>query len=120
VQTIRHFFPEFNTWLDAIDDPRFLPRVVYHKRFLMWWGLSLFLFELGSRRQLDYTLAADGPQALGNLNRLAGTRQRTRPVNKTLNYFLGRVGTAAVARLRAQAVGRLLRAEVLAGSRLQD
>ena len=54
------FFPELNAWIDAIDDPRFPPLVIYHKRFLLWWGLALFLCKLGSRRQLDYALNGDG------------------------------------------------------------
>ena len=63
VRTIRHFFPEFNAWMDAIPDPRFQPFVVYHKRFLLWWGLSLFLCKLGSRRQLDCELDAHVPRS---------------------------------------------------------
>src|SRR5262249_42708579 len=47
-QTIGHFFPELNAWIDRLPDPRFLPLVIYHKRFLLWWGLSLFLYKLGS------------------------------------------------------------------------
>lgn len=105
--------------MDAIEDPRFPPYVVYHKRFLLWWGLSLFLFKLGSRRQLDYQLNTDGPEVLANLNRLAGTRQTTRPVNKTLNYFLGRIGVAAVAGLRPPLVRRLIRMKALDTARLQ-
>ena len=62
--------------------------VVYHKRFLVWWGLSLFLCKLSSRRQLDYQLNTDGPAVLENLNRLAETAQDSRPVNQTLEYFL--------------------------------
>jgi hypothetical protein len=85
-----HFFPDLNAWIDEIHDPRFLPFVVYSKRFLVWWGLSLFLFKLSSRRQLDYQLNTDGPEVLANLNRLAGTAQNSRPVNKTLEYFLGK------------------------------
>ena len=42
-RTVRHFFPEMNTWLDQIEDPRFEPMIIYHKRFLLWWGLSLWL-----------------------------------------------------------------------------
>jgi hypothetical protein len=89
-RTVRHFFPDLNAWIDEIDDPRFLPLVVYHKRFLTWWGLGLFLCKLGSRRQLDYQFNGDGPEVLANLNRLAGTAQDSRPVNKTLEYFLGK------------------------------
>ena len=73
-QTVRHFFPDLNAWIDQIHDPRFLPLVVYHKRFLVWWGLSLFLCKLSSRRQLDYQLNTDGPEVLDNLNRLAEHR----------------------------------------------
>ena len=73
VQTVRHFFPELNAWIDTIDDPRRPAQVIYHKRFLVWWGLSLFLCKLGSRRQLDYQFGGDGPEVLPNLNRLAGT-----------------------------------------------
>jgi hypothetical protein len=94
---VRHFFPELNAWIDQIDDPRFLPLVVYHKRFLVWWGLSLFLCKLSSRRQLDYQLNTDGPEVLANLNRLAGTAQQSRPVNQTLEYFLEKIGSAPIA-----------------------
>lgn len=93
--------------------------MTYHKRFLLWWGLTLFLCKLSSRRQLDYQLNTDGPAVLDNLNRLAGTRQTTRPVNKTLNYFLGRAGTPPVAGLRTQCVRRLVRMKALDAARLQ-
>jgi hypothetical protein len=93
--------------------------VTYDKRFLLWWGLALFLCKLGSRRQLDYQLNTDGPALLDNLNRLAGTRQTTRPVNKTLNYFLGRIGTPPLAGLRAQCLRRLIRMKALDAARLQ-
>jgi hypothetical protein len=105
--------------MDQIEDPRFLPFVEYHKRFLLWWGLGLFLFKLGSRRQLDFQLNTDGPEVLNNLNRLAGTRQLTRPVNKTLNHFLGGIGPAPVAGLRTLLVRRLTRMKVLEAARLQ-
>jgi hypothetical protein len=119
VQTVRHFFPELNAWIDQIDDPRFLPLVVYHKRFLVWWGLSLFLFKLASRRQLDYQLNTDGPEVLPNLNRLADTEQEGRPVNQTLEYFLGRIGSASIAGLRQQMIQRLIRMKALDEARLQ-
>jgi hypothetical protein len=119
VRTIGHFFPDLNDWIDEIDDPRFAPLVVYHKRFLVWWGLGLFLCKLGSRRQLDYQLNTDGPEVLANLNRLAGTAQVSRPVNQTLEYFLGKVGDAPIARLRQRMVHRLIRMKALDEARLQ-
>jgi hypothetical protein len=116
---VRHFFPELNAWIDAIDDPRFPPLVVYHQRFLMWWGLGLFLCKLSSRRQLDYQFNSDGPEVLANLNRLAGTAQESRPVNQTLEYFLGKIGSAPIAGVRQRMVQRLIRMKALDAARLQ-
>ncbi|HKM54196.1 MAG TPA: hypothetical protein VJY33_12370 [Isosphaeraceae bacterium] len=115
---MRHLFPELNTWIDQIPDPRFAPLVVYHKRFLVWWGLSLFLCKLSSRRQLDYQLNTDGPEVLANLNRLAGTAQDSRPVNRTLEYFLGKTGAGPIAGLRRRMVQRLIRMKALDAARL--
>src|SRR5437773_1148019 len=53
VKTVRHFWPQFNDWLETLPDTRFVPMVEYDRRFLLWWGLLLFCFKLGSRRRLD-------------------------------------------------------------------
>jgi hypothetical protein len=116
---MRHFWPEFNDWLGRFHDPRFQPFVTYDRRFLVWWGICLYLFQLGSRRQLDFDLEARGTHVLKNLNRLAGTAQDTRPVHKTLQYFLGRSGAAPCARLRTQMLQRLIRMKALDAARLQ-
>jgi hypothetical protein len=116
---VGHFFPDLNAWIDEIHDPRFPPLVIYHKRFLLWWGLSLFLCKLSSRRQLDYQLNTDGPEVLANLNRLAGTAQDSRPVNQTLEYFLEKIGSYPIAGLRRRMVQRLIRMKALDGARLQ-
>jgi hypothetical protein len=118
VRTVRHFFPNFHDWLDRIHDPRPQTSTTYAARFLLWWGLSLFLFKLGSRRQLDFELDAAGTRVLDNLNRLAGTQQTTRPVNKTLDDFLGQVGSQPVADLRTLMVRGLLRQKVFDEARL--
>jgi hypothetical protein len=117
--TIRHFWPEFNRWLDGVPDTRFAPLVIYHRRFLIWWGISLYLFQLGSRRQLDFDLDARGTQVLHNLNRLAETQQETRPVHDTLDHFLGHTGAAPCAWLRACMLRRLIRMKALDAGRLQ-
>ena len=56
---------------------------------------------------------------LGNLNRLAGTAQDTRPVNQTLEYFLEKTGDAPIAFLRQRMVQRLIRMKALDPARLQ-
>lgn len=119
VRTIRHFWPDLNDWLERIPDPRFQPYVVYDRRFLVWWGLSLFLFQLRARRQLDFELDCRDSDILTNLNRLANTKQETRPVHKTLHYFLGRTGVAPYAKLRRQLLQSLIRGKTLDAARLQ-
>jgi hypothetical protein len=91
----------------------------YATRFLAWWGLMLYLLQLGSRRQLDYDLREGGARALANLNRLAQTAQTTLPVHDTLDHFLGHVALAGWERLRTRAVQRLSRMKVLDAARLQ-
>ena len=118
MQTVRHFFPEFNTWLDRLPDTRVPDACTYGTRFLAWWGLCLYLLQLGSRRQLDFELRDGGPRVLANLNRLAATTQTTLPVHDTLDYFAGHVAVAGWEALRTRIVQRLLRMKALDAARL--
>jgi hypothetical protein len=99
--------------MDAMPDTRFPEMIVYHKRFLIWWGLMLFCLKLGSRRSLDFQLRDLELCVLENLNRLAQTQQETLPVHKTLDHFLGHVGSGAFADLRNQCMRHLIRNKVL-------
>jgi hypothetical protein len=118
VQTARHFFPDFNAWLDRLPDTRVPEACTYDKRFLAWWGLHLYLHQLGSRRQLDYELRDGGPRVLANLNRLAATAQRTLPVHDTRDHFLGHGKRPGWERLRTRCVQRLLRRKALDAANL--
>lgn len=118
VQTVRHFFPEFNAWLDRLPDSRDQDLIVYPRRFLAWWGINLYLLQLGSRRQLDFELRDGGPEVLANLNRLAETEQTTLPVHDTLDYYLHHSRLAGWERLRTQMNQRLLRMKALDAARL--
>jgi len=118
VQTVRHFFPSFNDWLQALPDTREPDACIYETQFLAWWGILLYLLQLGSRRQLDFRLDAQGTCVLANLNRLAGTEQETRPVHGTLDHFVGHVGAAPLGQLRTRLVRQLVRNKVLEPARL--
>jgi hypothetical protein len=115
---VRHFFPEANRWFDELPDTRDREAITYETRFLAWWGLWLYLAQLGSRRQLDFQLEAYGTHVLDNLNRLAGTDHDTRPVHDTLDHFVGHVGPDGFADLRTKFVRRLCRMRVLDPARL--
>ena len=90
----------------------------YPTRFLAWWGLALYLFQLSARRQLDFELRDGGAAVRDNLNRLAQTSQSTLPVHDTLDHFLGHVALSGWQRLRRQLVQRLLRMKALDAARL--
>jgi hypothetical protein len=118
IRTLRHFWPKFNGWVDDLPDSRFQEMITYDKHFLVWWGLLLFLLKLGSRRQLDFQLRDVDLKVLANLNQLAGTDQDSLPVHKTLDHFLGHVGSSAFAGLRTQCIRQLIRNKVLDDIRL--
>jgi hypothetical protein len=104
--------------LDCLPDRRHPPFVIYSGRFLIWWGLLLFLCKLGRLRQLDYELRDEETCVLPNVNALAQTEQETLPVWGTLSYFLRGVGSEALGQLRTQMIRRLIRNKVLDQDRL--
>jgi hypothetical protein len=113
IKTVRHFFPKFSEWLDQLPDTRWEPLVEYHQRFLSWYGILLFGLRLSSRRGADQDLRDIECAILDNLNHLAGTRQESLPVSKTLDHFIGHVGCDPFARLRNLCMERLLRMKAL-------
>jgi hypothetical protein len=119
VRTVRHFFPDLNDWLQDLPDTRDPDACVDETRFLAWWGIALYLLQLGSRRQLDVKLDARGSRVLDNLNRRAGTDHHTRPVHGTLDHYLGHVRVSAWAARRARLVRHLVRRKALEPARLQ-
>lgn len=119
IRTVRHFWPDFNRWLNDLPDTRSPRLVIYDKRFLAWWGILLFALRLGSRRRLDAEMRDLESSVLVNVNRLAGTQQDSLPVHGTLEHFLGHVGAQPFADLRTEMVGRLVRMKVLDYGRVQ-
>jgi hypothetical protein len=119
LKTVRHFFPEFSAWLNQLPDTRYVPLIEYHQRFLAWWGILIFGLGLGSRRAADQDLRDSECAVLDNINRLAGTEQESLPVAKTLDHFLGHVGSPPFAYLRYQCMQRLLRMKALDDFRFQ-
>jgi hypothetical protein len=118
LRTVRHFFPDFNVWLEELPDGRDQEAIIYERRFLAWWGILLYLLQLKSRRQLDFNLDNDVTFVLANINRLAGTKQTTRPVHDTLDYFLGKSRASALAKLRTKMLRHLIRMKILDEARL--
>lgn len=118
VQTLRHFFPPWNAWLEQLPDSRDQEAITYPRRFLACWGILLYVWQLGRRRQLDYQLRAEGTQVLTNLNRLLDTDVTTRPVHDTLDYFAEHTTVDGCERLRTPLNQRLLRRKVFEATRV--
>lgn len=118
MQTVRHFFPALPLWLRRLPDSRLQEACIDSTPFLAWWGLCLYLLQLGARRQLDYELRDARPQVLANLNRLGQAEQTTLPVHDTLDHFLGHVPLSGWEELRTRMVQRLLRMKALDAARL--
>ena len=120
MQTVRHFFGGLNQAFAALPDTRFEPFVDYPREFLMWWGILMYLFKLGSRRQLDFALRDLETHVLENVNRLAGTNVETLPVHDTLDHFLGHVRSEPIGELRTDMTRGLIRSRVLDPCRLRS
>jgi hypothetical protein len=118
VQTIRHFFPDFNDWLDEFPDRRDPERTEYDKRFLIGCALMLFVCKLGSRRACDFHFREADSAVLNNLNRLFGTEQTSCPVNQTIDNYLATIGVPPLGRFRRSLIYTLLRGRVLDSARL--
>ncbi len=96
VQTVRHFFPQLNAWLNRLptDTPR--PGGLHLLHTLPWpgGGWPCTCSNWAPAVNSIMTCARRRPPVLANLNRLAETEQTTLPVHDTLDHFLGHVRAA--------------------------
>jgi hypothetical protein len=91
-------------------------KCTYAGPFLLWMGLLMFLGRMGSRRSLNYEL--DTPEALANLNALAGVAAERVADEDTLAHYLGHVVLEDLGRPRRKMVYRLIRSKGLEDARL--
>lgn len=57
-RTIKNVFPKLGKWLNAINDPRCVQKITYHRSIMLWTGIFLFLFQLKSARSINFKLNA--------------------------------------------------------------
>jgi hypothetical protein len=107
---LRHFFPDWNQWLDSLPDPRRPEYCTYSIRHLITLALSLFLFQSGSRRQLRGDRRT--PAFLANLLELTGTHEATVADPDTMNYLLERMPPEGLETLVVNATRTLIRSKV--------
>jgi hypothetical protein len=114
---VRHFFPDFNAWLDELPEHRNQDLLYYHRRHLVWAGLLLFLLHLRSRLQFNLDRHCD--TLVANLVRLAQTREARLAHGDTLTLWFRTIPAARVLELVRRCVRRLIRRKALDDFRLE-
>lgn len=115
-KTLRHFLPDFDSWMKAMPDPRDPRFIVYPIDYVLSTGLLMFLTKLGSRRQIRYQFGTSG--FIRNLNSLCGTRCESMLHPDTLAYLMKRLSPRALEDLRHAILYTLIRKRVFDGDRL--
>jgi len=117
-RTVRHFFPEFSAWLNALPDRRDPDLITYNKKHLVWNALLMYLLHLESCHQLFWERLS--PNFHGNLTRLAETTEDTVAHPDTLKYYLKPLAVESFDGLLCKMIRRLLRMKALDDYRLRD
>jgi len=103
--------------MNRLPDPRRPERCLYTQAHLIWTGLLLFLMHLGSRRQMRFERLADS--FTRNLALLSGQQGIDTVADPdTLAYYAEHVPVAAVEKLLAWIMRRLIRMKALDPFRL--
>ena len=108
---LRHWFPDWNQWLDALPDPRRQEFCTYSIRHLVMLGLSMFVFQSGSRRQLRGD--RQGATFLSNFLQLTGTNEETVADPDTMNYLLERMKPSGLELIVVKTARTLIRSKSL-------
>ena len=117
VMTVRHFFGGFGRLFQDMTDPRSPAYVTYPTPILMATGALMFLFRLGSRRQIGNLLRGNGPSA-AKYRALFGVEEC--PHGDTLNYTYMRSDVAEAQEVVTSIPETLIRSKVLYRHRLLD
>ena len=105
--TVGHFFKDYlNGWMDEVHEPRELEQCTYSSRHLFWFGIIMFLFRLGSRRQLLFE--RETASFHSNLLSLSGTDEELVAHTDTLNYLLELIDPAEMEMVKVKMIRKLI------------
>jgi len=121
---MRHCFPQWHQWLDALPDPRVQELCVYLGRHLWTQPVLMFLLRDGSRNAFDAD--RNSGQLPENLARFCGQswdesrlgKRRTVTCSENVKRHLARVPVAEVGQLLILMVRRLMQMRMLDSARL--
>lgn len=115
-KTVRHFFPELNSWLDGIRDPRNPNKTEYEPREVLWPGLLIFSCKLGARRQSKFNF--NTPEFFQNFQRLTSTAKRRICSHDTTAYLCEKLNPQELRKVLGLMAQRLIRMRALERWRL--
>lgn len=117
VVTVGHFFGSFAELFGSLTDRRDPARLTYPLETLMATGVLMFLFRLGSRRQIAALFRENGPSTA---KYQAWLQVPECPHGDTLNYAFGRSEVAEVQDVVSTMTATLIRRKLLYPERLLD
>ena len=107
IKSINHFFPNFNKWINGIEEPR-KKKTIYKVKAMIYGGLLIFILKLGSVRQLHCSLGrSKSERNIETCFALEGLSH-----GDTLKNFLKKLPVEAIEQLRLKSIRRLLRNKV--------
>jgi hypothetical protein len=117
IGTVQHFFGSWQTIFRGVTDGRNPDLITYPLSSLLVTGVLLFLFRLGSRRQIQYQLRENEPS---QTKLETWFKVPTVPHGDTLNYAFQRLQPAEMQEVVCRLVENLIRKKVLYRWRLFD
>jgi hypothetical protein len=115
MSSFHHFFGDFDTCFETVDDPRQAELITYPLEALFFAGVMLFFCRLGARRQLAHMFRENGPSE-AKFQALFGTD--TCPHGDTLNVVFARLDPEQMQGVVTSLVRTLIRKKVLDRYRL--
>lgn len=107
LKTLRHYFPDFRTWLQSTPDPRDPRLIVYPIGYELAAGLLMFMARLGARRQIRFSFQT--LDVVANFNYLCGSACEAMMHPDTLAYLAQRMDPRGLEDLRTAMISRLIR-----------
>lgn len=107
IKTLRHFFPDFNEWINEIKEPR-SKNICYTVKSMIYSGLLLFILKLEATRQLHYSLRRK--KAKHNIVKCFELKEI--PHGDSFKNFLKKLPPKELDKIRLKSIRRLLRNKV--------
>jgi len=115
--TLRHYFPQFNQWLQGLTDVRNQELITYEKETILWSGLLALLTKRQSRMNISHQMRQDN--FCDNLKSLCGQDDlKSVPHGDTVEYLMMRLKTEELEGIQVKMMQKLLRNRVLERYRL--